>query len=61
MESPLYEVIIKGNKVRPLKRPLQSPRFKEFTEDDVNIAKFMVRIHNIEAEEDGTRIEIKGV
>ena len=45
MESPLCEVIIEGTKVQPPKRPLRSSRFKGFTQDDVNIAKSMVRIH----------------
>ena len=40
---------------------LRNPGFKGFTEDDVNIAKSTVRLHYIEAEEDKTRIEIKGV
>ena len=61
MESPLCEVVIDGNKFQPPKRPLQSPRFKEFTQDHVNIAKSMVRLHYIEAEEDKTRIEMKRV
>ena len=54
-------VVIDGNKSQPPKRPLQSPKFKGFTEDDVNIAKSMVRLHHIEAEEDKTRIEMKVV
>ena len=61
MENPLCEVVIDGNKFQPPKRPLRSPGFKGFTEDNVNVAKSMVRLHNIEAEEDKTRIEIKGV
>ena len=61
MESPLCEVVIDGNKFQPPKRLLRSPGVNEFTEDDVNITKSMVRLHNIEAEEDKTRIEMKGV
>ena len=61
MESPLCELVIDGNKFQPPKRPLRSTGFKGFTEDNVNIAKSMVRLHYIEAEEDKTRIEMKGV
>ena len=61
MESPLSEVVIDGNKFQPPKWPLRSPGFKGFTEDDVNIVQSMVRLHYIEAEEDETRIEMKGV
>ena len=36
------------------------PRFKGFTQEDVNIAKYMVRLQIIEAE-DRTGIEVRGV
>ena len=61
IESPLCEVIIDGNKIQPPKRSLRSPGFKGFTQDDVNIAKSMVRIHIIEAGEERRRIEMRGV
>ena len=61
METPSCEVAIDGNKFQPPKWLLLSPEFKEFTEDDLNIAKSMMRLHHIEAEEDKTRIEMKGV
>ena len=61
MESALCEVIIDGNKFQLPKWSLRSPGYKGFIEDDVNIAKSMVRLHYIEAEEDKTRIEMKGV
>ena len=61
MESPLCEVIIDGNKFQLPKWSLRSPGYKGFIEDDVNIAKSMVRLHYIEAEEDKTRIEMKGI
>ena len=61
MKSPLCKVVIDGNKFQPPKRPLRSPGFKGFIEDDVNITKSMVRLHYIETEEDKTRIEMKGI
>ena len=61
MKSPLCEMVIDGNKFQPPKWSLRSPVFKGFTQNDVNIAKSMVRLHNIEAEEDIIRIEMKGV
>ena len=60
MESPLYEVTIEGTKIQPPKGPLRSPRFKGFTQDDVNIAKSIVRLHYIEAKEERRRIEMSG-
>ena len=61
MESPLCEVIIEGNKIQKPNGPLRSPVVKGFTGDYVIIAKSMVRLRNIETEEDRTKIEIKGV
>ena len=51
-ESPLCEVIVEGTKI-------QSP--KDHYGTRVNITKSRVRLYNIEAEEDRTRTEIKGV
>ena len=61
MESPLCGVIIDGTKIQLPKGPLQSSGFKGFTQKDVNIVRSMMRLHYIEAEEDRTRIEMKGV
>ena len=61
MESPLCEVIIERTKIQLSKGLLRTPRFKGFTQETVNITKFLLRLHKIEAEEDRTRIEMKGV
>ena len=53
MVSPLCEVIIEETKIQP------PGRFKGSTQDDVNIAKSMMRLFYIKAEEDKTRIEMK--
>ena len=41
-------------------KPLQSPRFKSFTQD-VHIAKTMVELQRIEAEDDRTMIEMRAI
>ena len=53
-------MIIEVTKIQPTKGPLQSQRFKGFTQD-VNIAKSMVRLHKIEVDENRIRIEVRGV
>ena len=58
MENPLCEVIIERTKIQLPKGLLRSPGFKGFTQDDVNIAKSMVKLYNFEAE-DRTRIEMR--
>ena len=44
-----------------MERLLQLPGFKDFTQEVVDIAKTMVRLQRIEAEEDRTKIEMRGV
>ena len=39
----------------------RSPKCKGFTKEDVNIGKSLVRLYKIEADEDRTRIEMRGV
>ena len=60
MESPLREVIIEGTMIQLSEGLLRSPTFKGFIQD-VNISKSMVRLQMIEAEDDSTRIEMRGV
>ena len=60
MKSALYEVMIEGTKIELSRGPLWSHRFKDFTQD-VDVAQTMVRIKQIDAIEDRTRIEMRGV
>ena len=56
----MCEVIIEGTKIQPPKGLLTSAEFKGVIQDDVSIAKYMVKFQRIEAE-DKTRIEMKRV